>query len=140
MIDAESNLFNDNHPIYKRLILLDGIVFSKSDFSYAAQQFPNLRDNAIEKLCKEGVFIKDEVFAKKTSTGIVEHLKEYIERSPATDDNEPLNVEDCINFGNILAKYGISIEEYINSFNNTKSFMENSECVTAKCILNRSNI
>ncbi|CAF4458914.1 unnamed protein product [Rotaria socialis] len=138
--DAESILFNHNHPVYKRLILLDGIVFSKTDFSHALQQFPNLRDNAIEKLCKEGVFIKGDVFAKKTSTGIIEHLQRYVKRSPAIDGNGSLNVEDYINFGNILAKYEISIEEYINSFNNAQSFMENSGGATVKRILNRSNI
>lgn len=91
-------------------------------------------------MCKEGVFIKGEVFAKKTSTGNIEYLEGYIKRSPVMEDNVSLNVEDCINFGNILAKYGISLEEYIDSFHNPQSFTENSDDGSAKRILNRSNI
>ena len=139
-IGAESVLVNHNHPIYKPPILLDGIVFSKTDFSRALKQFPTLRDYVIENLCKEGVCIKSEVFAKKASGGIIEYLEGYIKRSPAIDENAPLNVEDCINFGSMREKYGIFLEENTNSFNNKQSFMENSEHKSVKHILNRSDI
>jgi hypothetical protein len=140
LIDAETILVNRNHPIYKRLILLSGVVFSKTEFTHAVQQFPNLRDRAIENLCQESVFIKHDVFAKKTLGGHIEFLEGYIKRRPIIDDNTPLNIEDCINFGNLLATYDITVEEYINSFNNKQSLTENSERGFVKRILNRSDI
>jgi hypothetical protein len=139
-IDAETILSDHNHPIYKRLILLSGIVFSKTDFTHALQQFTDLRDHAIEKLCTEGIFNKQDVFAKKTSAGNIELLEGYIKRRPSPDDNTTSSIQDCINFGNLLGSYDITIEEYITSFNSKQSSITNSKDGFVKHILDRSHI
>ena len=64
-IVATAILADQNHPIYKRIILLDGFIFSKSDFTHALQRYSSLRDHVIEKLCHEGIYLKEPLFAKK---------------------------------------------------------------------------
>ncbi len=51
-----------------------------------------------------------------------------------------MNIEDCINFGNLLATYDITVEEYVNSFNNKQPFVANSEHGFVKRILSKSDI
>ena len=119
---------------------MDGIVFSKTDFTHALQQFSTLRDDAVEKLCQEGIFIKDDVFAKQTSAGITEYLDGYIKCGLALNDGTTDDIEDSVNFGDKLSTYEITLEEYINSFNNKQPFIQNSDNNFIKRVLNRSDI
>lgn len=117
MIAARIILADRNHPIYKRLILLNGFVFSKSDLAHALQQYSLIRDYAIDKLCDEGIFSKEPIFAKTNSNGIVEHLEGFIKCSP-TNNND--SIEDNIRFANMLATYNITLEDYIAYFITSK--------------------
>ena len=139
-IDVENILVNYKHPIYKRLILLHGVVFSKTDLTHAAQQFSNLRDRAIEKLVEQKLFIKDEMFAKRNSSGNVEYLDGYIKRSPVDSNDMSSNIEECIDFANVLALYEITTEEYIDSFNSQQPFLQDHEGGFTKYVFNRSHI
>ncbi|CAF4896077.1 unnamed protein product, partial [Rotaria sp. Silwood1] len=136
----ENILANCKHPIYKRLILLDGIVFSKTDLTHAVQQFADLRDGAIEKLCQDGIFIRREVFAKRSSSGDVEYLEGYIKCSPVDSNDTSSNIEEYIHFADLLATYDITTEEYIDSFNGKQAFLQNDEGGFIKHVLNRSHI
>ncbi|CAF3956652.1 unnamed protein product [Rotaria sordida] len=138
--DIENILANCKHPIYKRLILLDGIVFSKTYLTHAVQQFADLRDGAIEKLCQVGIFIRREVFAKRSSSGDVEYLEGYIKYSPVDSNDTSFNIEEYIHFANLLATYDITTEEYIDSFNGKQAFLQNDEGGFIKHVLNRSHI
>ncbi|CAF3836210.1 unnamed protein product [Rotaria sp. Silwood1] len=138
--DIENILANCKHPIYKRLILLDGIVFSKTDLTHAVQQFADLRDDAIEKLCQDGIFIRREVFAKRSSSGDVEYLEGYIKCSPVDSNDTSSNIEEYIHFADLLATYDITTEEYIDSFNGKQAFLQNDEGGFIKHVLNRSHI
>ncbi|CAF4745372.1 unnamed protein product [Rotaria sp. Silwood1] len=138
--DIENILANCKHPIYKRLILLDGIVFSKTDLTHAVQQFADLRDDAIEKLCQDGIFIRREVFAKRSSSGDVEYLEGYIKCSPVDSNDTSSNIEEYIHFADLLATYDITTEEYIDSFNGKQAFLQNDEVGFIKHVLNRSHI
>ena len=84
--------------------------------------------------------MKHNVFAKKSSTGDIEYLEGYIKRGPAIDDGTPSSAKDCIHFGNLLATYDITLEEYIASFNKQQTYKENLEYDFVKRILNRSDI
>jgi hypothetical protein len=99
-----------------------------------------LRDHVIEKLIDEGIFVKQHIFAKKNSNG-VEYLEGYIKTSPTHDSkNMPFSIEDTIKFANLLATYDLTLEEYINSFNNKKPFVNNASGSLIKRILNRTDI
>ena len=108
--------------------------------THAAQQFSNLRDRAIEKLAEQKIFIKDEVFAKRTSFGNVEYLDGYIKRSPVGSNDMSSNIEECIHFANVLALYEITTEEYIDSFNSKQPFLQDHEDGFIKYVSNRSHI
>ncbi|CAF4127646.1 unnamed protein product, partial [Adineta steineri] len=138
--DIQSVLTNCKHPIYKRLILLDGMVFSKSDLTHAVQQFSNLRDIVIQKLITEKIFKNEDVFAKRTASGDIEYLVGYIKHSPVHDNDISSNIHQCIRFANVLAGYDITMEEYVNSFHGKQSFLQNDDDQPVKYILDRSHI
>jgi hypothetical protein len=119
---------------------MEGIVFSKSDFTHATQQYPKLRDVAIQKLVEKKVCIKKEVFAKRNSSGAVEDLDGYIKRNPTDVHDISPNVEECIEFANILASYDITSEQYIDSFNGKQSFVQDGNGAFIKNVLDRSHI
>ncbi|CAF3850791.1 unnamed protein product [Adineta steineri] len=138
--DIQNVLTNCKHPIYKRLILLDGMVFSKSDLTHAVQQFSNLRDIVIQKLITEKIFKNEDVFAKRTASGDIEYLVGYIKHSPVNDIDISSNIDECIRFANVLAGYDITMEEYVNSFHGKQSFLQNDDDQPVKYILDRSHI
>lgn len=139
LIDAQSVLSNCEHPIYKRLLLLDGFVFSKSQLTHAVQQYPSFRDHVLEKLCDERIFLKYEVFAKQTSNGGIEYLDGFIKASPVVTGIRS-SIEEVLDFGNLLAQYDLSIEEYIRSFTAKKELIQNSDGDFVQHVLTRSDI
>lgn len=120
--------------------MLNGVVFSKSDFTHALQQYSDIRDCVVEKLCKERFFIKGEFFAKRRSSGTIEYLEGYVKHCPPLDEDSLMNVDEYIGFGNMLAAYDLSLEEYIASFYHKQPLMDTSNNETNKYVLNRSNI
>lgn len=114
-VDDQAILVNSKYSMYKRIILLDGFVFSKSQLTHALQQYSSIRDDATERLCHQGVFLRKNVFARKTSSNDVEYLEGYIKVAPPMNGAESA-VEQMIQFTTMLSQYDISIEEYIQSF------------------------
>ena len=135
-----ATLANGTHPVYKRIILLNGLVFSKSDFTHAAQQYSSLRDDVIAKLCEQGIFIKQDVFAKKMSTGTIEYLEGYIKHVPSVNDNAFSTIEESVSFGGLLAHYDITVEQYLKSFTKKRQTTRKQDGTTDKYALTRADI
>lgn len=114
-------------------------MFSKSQLTHAVQQYPSIRDPVIEKLCNERIFIKYEVFAKQTSNGSIEYLDGYIKASPVVTSIRS-SIEEVLDFGNLLAQYNLSVEEYIRSFTGKKELIQNSDGDFVKHVLTRADI
>ena len=138
-VDDQAVLINSRHSMYKRLILLDGFVFSKSQMTHALQHYSSIRDEAIERLCHQGFFLRKKVFAKKTFNDNVEYLEGYIKVVPPGNDVGS-DIEEMIQFATMLSQYDISIEEYIQSFFGKNRSIHNSDGRFTKHQLTRSDI
>lgn len=127
------------HPVYKQLILLEGFFFNKSQFTHVLQQHASIRDQIVTKLCDDGIFIRHDIFAKKTSNERIHYLEGFVKVAPVMGGN-PSNIEQTILFCEVLAQYDVMIEEYLQSFTEKHRSMRHSDETAPKYILNRSDI
>lgn len=138
-LDEQILIANSKHPAFKRLILLDGFVFSRSQFTHALQQYSSARDKIIEILCHQGIFLKKDVFAKKTSNDSIDYLEGFVKFAPSISDSGS-GIEQLVEFGKVLAQYDITIEEYIQSFVSQDRLISNPDGSFVKYVLTRSDI
>ena len=138
-LDDQAVLADWKHPVFKRIILLEGFVFSKSQFTHALQQYSSIRDQIITILCDQGVFIKIDVFAKKNSSENVDYLEGFVKIAPMISNNGS-GIEQIIHFGKMLAQHDVTIEEYVQSFIDKDRLIRNPDGSYVKHVLTRSDI
>ncbi|CAF1480268.1 unnamed protein product, partial [Adineta steineri] len=98
--------------IYKKLILSDAIVMSKSDV-YAKLKHvptsPRIREQAINNLVKDKLLVVGDWFSSKNTKGII-YSTGYLKGYPEND------AQNQIQFANTLAKYAIDFFDFEQSF------------------------
>ena len=137
--DVQSVLSENIHPVYKRLIFLDGVFFSKSDLTNALQQYQSLRDPVLQKLCDQRILIKLEIFARKNSSDMIDYLDGYMKMMPTVAHDES-SIQEAMQFAGVLAHYDVLIEQYRHSLIAGYRSMRIADTSSAKYVLSRSDI